>query len=38
MVARMGIGDESGKVGGLDVFSILLVVFLLFGISLLIAA
>jgi hypothetical protein len=33
----MGFRDESGKVGGLDVFSILLVVFLLFGISLIIA-
>jgi hypothetical protein len=29
--------DEGGKVGGLDVLSILLVVFLLFGISLIIA-
>jgi|GEM_PF-6187161 len=37
MVASMGIRDESGRVGGLDVLSILLVVFLLFGISLLVA-
>jgi len=33
----MGIRDESGRVGGLDVLSVLLLLFLLFGISLLIA-
>jgi hypothetical protein len=37
IVAAMGLGNQDGKLEGFDVVLILLMLFLLFGISLLIA-